>query len=195
MLDHPAKKALERPFVHYVLNQPGKARDHFYGLREARQDLQGFALFDRLSIQLDPSPHLRQHAWRRREIENYLCYREALLGWAQGQGELNVGPLFGSLWKSEMEASIARIEAAMATLGKGSPWSPDAKVSDDFLDPLFANFFKHLELPDLMRKTDYHSLAPYVPLDRMDSEVSEVLAGILAVHGQARPLATEPGLP
>ncbi len=195
VLDHPAKKALERPFVHYVLNQPGKARDHFYGLREARQDLQGFALFDRLSIQLDPSPHLRQHAWRRREIENYLCYREALLGWAQGQGELNVGPLFGSLWKTEMEASIARIEAAMATLGKGSPWSPDAKVSDDFLDPLFANFFKHLELPDLMRKTDYHSLAPYVPLDRMDSEVSEVLAGIVAVHGQARPLTTEPGLP
>jgi hypothetical protein len=189
VLGHPVKAALERPFVHYVQNQPGKARDHFYGLREARQDLQGFALFDRLSIQLDSSPHLRQHVWRRREIENYLCYCESLLGWAQGQGEHNVGPLFGSLWKNEMEASVARIEAAMATLGKGSPWSPDAKVSDDFLDPLFVNFYESLKLPNLMRKTDYHSLAPYVPLDRMDLEVSEVLDGILRVCDQARPVS------
>jgi len=188
VLAHPAQRALERPFVHYVQNQPGKARDHFYGLREARQDLQGFALFDRISIRLDSSPHLTQHMWSRREIENYLCYRESLLGWAQGQGELNVGPLFGSLWKNQMESSIARIEAAMATLGKGSPWSPDAKVSDDFLDPLFANFYQALGLPNLMRKTDYHNLAPYVPRESIDAEVSAVLDKVLKVCDQAGPV-------
>jgi hypothetical protein len=41
-----------------------------------------------------------------------------------------------------MEESIVEIEGAMETLGKGSPWSPDTKVSDDFLDPLFAAFFR-----------------------------------------------------
>jgi hypothetical protein len=95
-----------------------------------------------------------------------------------------------------MEISIAQIEAAMAVLSKGSPWSPDAKVSDDFLDPLFVNFFQSLKLPNLMRKTDYHSMAPYVPLDRMTPEVSEVLAGILAVCDQARPVTEDdPSLP
>ncbi len=44
-LDHPAKDILERPFVHYVQNQPQKARDHFYGLQEAKKDLVGVALF------------------------------------------------------------------------------------------------------------------------------------------------------
>ena len=34
------------PFVHYVGNQPSKARDHFDGLREAKDDLLGVAIFD-----------------------------------------------------------------------------------------------------------------------------------------------------
>lgn len=72
VLGHPAAAVLERPFVHYVQNQPGKARDHFYGLREARPDLVGFALFDRLDLLLDPNPHLEQRMWRRREIEKSL---------------------------------------------------------------------------------------------------------------------------
>jgi ABC-type branched-subunit amino acid transport system ATPase component len=194
VLGHPAKQALERPFVHYVQNQPSKAREHFYGLRAARQDLQGFALFDRTRLQLDPSPHLEQYMWRRREIENYLCYSEALLSWAQGQAEIHVGPLFGLSWRNQMEDSIQRIEAAMETLGKGSPWLPDSKVSDDFLDPLFKRFFESLDLPNLMRKTDYHSLAPYVPRELIDPEVSEVLDRLVAVCDQARPVSTEPRL-
>jgi hypothetical protein len=36
-LGHRAGKILERPFVYYVGgNTPQKARDHFYGLREAK---------------------------------------------------------------------------------------------------------------------------------------------------------------
>ena len=38
-LDHPARDILKRPFVHYVENQPQKARKHFRGLREAKADL------------------------------------------------------------------------------------------------------------------------------------------------------------
>jgi hypothetical protein len=35
-LNHPVQPFLERPFVHYVANQPRKAQDHFHALREAR---------------------------------------------------------------------------------------------------------------------------------------------------------------
>jgi hypothetical protein len=191
-LAHPARRAIERPFVHYVENQPRKAQDHFYGLREAKQDLQGFALFDRLTLRLEERPHLEQRMWRRREIESYLCFPETLLGWAQAQGEQNGGPDLARLWRDRMQESMARIEAAMQTLGKGSPWSPDTKVSDDFLDPLFENFFRSLDLPNLMRKTDYHTLARYVPRERIDPEVGEVLDQILAVCERAKPMAGQP---
>ena len=49
-LNHRARGVLERPFVHYVGNQPTKALAHFYGLREAKQDLRGLALYDRVGI-------------------------------------------------------------------------------------------------------------------------------------------------
>jgi hypothetical protein len=78
-LGHPARALLERPFVHYVANQPGPARDHFYGLREAKSDLVGVALFDRLETALSSDPNLCQLMWRRREVENYLCSRPVLL--------------------------------------------------------------------------------------------------------------------
>ena len=191
-LAHPARRAIERPFVHYVENQPRKAQDHFYGLREAKQDLQGFALFDRLTLRLEERPHLEQRMWRRREIESYLCFPETLLGWAQAQGEQNGGPDLARLWRDRMQESMARIEAAMQTLGKGSPWSPDTKVSDDFLDPLFENFFRSLDLPNLMRKTDYHTLARYVPPQLIDPEVGDVLDQILAVCERATPMAGQP---
>ena len=47
-LDHPAKKILAaRVPVYYVgNNKPQSARDHFHGLREAKVDLQGIALFE-----------------------------------------------------------------------------------------------------------------------------------------------------
>lgn len=180
-LAHPARQALERPFVHYVENQPRKAQDQFYGLREAKQDLQGLALFDRLNLRLEERPHLEQAMWRRREIESYLCFPETLLDWAQAQG--------GHVWRERMQESIARIEAAMQTLKKGSPWSPDTKVSDDFLDPLFEGFYSSLSLPNLMRKTDYHTLAQYVPRELIDPEVGEVLDRILEVSQRAQPAA------
>ncbi len=194
VLDHPASEILERPFVHYVENQPRKAQDHFYGLREARPDLQGYALFDRLTQTLEPRPHLEQKEWLRREIENYLCYRETLLAWAQEEGALNGGgPLFGVTWRQQMEDSIAEVERALTVLGR-SPWSPDTKVSDEFLSPLFDHFFRRLNLPNLMRKTDYHTLARHVPEEMIDQEVVGVLDKILAVCLQARPEgATAPG--
>lgn len=195
VLGHPAAAALERPFVHYVQNQPGKARDHFYGLREARRDLVGFALFDRLDLLLDPNPHLEQPMWRRREIESYLAQRETLLRWARAQGEGQLGPLFASAWEDQMEQSIAEVEKALGVLGQ-SPWSGDAKVSDEFLKPLFERFFKSLGLPNLMQKTDYHVLARHVEPQDVDAEVVEALAGIQAVAERARPgdRGTEEGL-
>ena len=63
---------------------------------------------------------------------------------------------------------------------------PDLKASDEFLDSLFGTFFKELNLPNLMRKTDYHTLAPYVPLEQIDPEIREKLDTIVEVARAAR---------
>jgi len=184
-----ARELLATPFVHYVGNVPSKAREHFHGLREALPDLVGFALFDRLTQSLEPAGALRERAWSRREIENYFCTPEVLKAWAGHVGsEHGGGPLFAAKWASVMEESIGAIERAMETLGKGSPWEPDTKVSDDFLDPLFADFFKRLRLPNTMRKTDYHVLARFLSKEQIDPEICKVLDAIVAVAGRARPL-------
>ncbi|MDE2724274.1 MAG: AAA family ATPase [Gemmatimonadota bacterium] len=181
-LNHPAQDVLERPFVMYVDNQPGKAREHCYGLREAKQDLIGFALFDQIDQELQDRPELREYMWKQREIENYLCEKEVLMAWAEDMGEQReVGALFASVWKVKMEETITEIEQALKTLGKGSPWGSDTKVSDDFLDPLFESFFQKLSMPNLMQKTNYHTLSRYVPKDQIDPEISTVLDAILEV--------------
>ncbi len=186
-LDHPAKGLLERPFVHYVGNRPSKARDHFYGLREAKADLAGVALYDRLEPAPAGDSQLRQLMWRRREIENYLCTRETLLAFAFAKGREQQGELFGVSWQAAMEESLAEIQGALGALGKPSAWGPDIKASDEFLDPLFKTFYRKLGLPNLMHKTDYHTLAPFVPAAALDTEIGEKLDVIVATAAQARP--------
>lgn len=182
-LRHPAAKLLERPFVHYVLNQPGKAYEHFFGLLEAKPDLVGYALFDRLDGPLEEKPSLTQHAWARREIENYLTQRETLLAWVESQA----GPdsLFSQPWRDAMETAIDDVEAALGKLGKDSPWSPDTKVSDDFLSPVFEAFYKQVKVENAMRKTTFYRLAPHVPEAEIDAEISEVLDQIIIVASTA----------
>jgi ABC-type taurine transport system ATPase subunit len=187
-LAHEAAAVLARPFVLYVSNQVGRAREHFYGLREAKPDLVGYALFDRLDVSLfNNDPSLRAHSWRKREIENYLTGRDVLLAWARETGtEREGGPLFGAAWESAMQESIAEVESAITTLG-GSPWSDDIKATDEFLDPLFKNFFDRLGLATLLRKADYHQLARYVPPDQLAPEIREVLDEIVATSKRAKP--------
>jgi ABC-type taurine transport system ATPase subunit len=186
-LGHPARALLERPFVHYVGNQPRKAQDHFYGLREAKPDLVGVAIYDRLDSAPPADPNLAQHMWRRREIESYLCQESTLLAWADAQGRAQAGDLFAASWRGAMQSAIQAIRSALAALGKPEPGSPDLKASEDFLDPLFRKFYESLKLPDLMRKSDYHTLASYVPVEALDAEVREKLDAIVEVAGRARP--------
>jgi ABC-type transport system involved in cytochrome c biogenesis ATPase subunit len=189
VLNHPAQQVLERPFAHYVANQPRKAQEHFYALREARPDLFGIAIYDRLEASLPDDPALVQKMWKRRELENYLCQRETLIAFAEDQGRKQHGHLFTEHWRRAMNEVIDEVESALQTLGK-NPWSADIKASDDFLDPLFRMFYKRLNLPNLMSKTDYHSLAVFVPAGSINPEIIEALDAIVATANAAKPRRT-----
>lgn len=186
-LEHPAAALLDCPYVHYVANQPRKAQDHFYGVREAKPDLLGIAIYDRLDQTPPSDPNLTQLMWRQRELENYLCLRDVLLDFASAEGRRHQGDLFETHWHEQMTASIDEIEKALDTLGEPSPWGPDIKASSNFLDRVFKNFYKKLQLPNLMSKTDYHRLADYVPREAIDGEITEKLDAVLEVAKCARP--------
>jgi energy-coupling factor transporter ATP-binding protein EcfA2 len=184
---HQASVVLVRPFVEYVGNYVSAMNKHFHGLREAKPDLVAFGLFDRQDNFPGSSyPNLRVHAWKKREIENYIAQRDVLLRWAQATGTEKYGELFGSAWEAAMERAIDQIERAMRTLGR-SPWSDDTKASDEFLDHLFELFFESLELPNLLRKSDYHELAAFVEPQDLDPEVSDVLDAIVQAAHDAAP--------
>lgn len=187
-LGHPAHALLDRPFVHYVANQPARARDHFYGLREAKPDLAGVALYDRLEKGLNEDPHLTQLMWQRREIESYLTTREVLRAYAAQLGREQVGELFAATVVAHMDEAIREVSGALHTLAKPDPFGPESKVSDDFLDPVFRKLFSRMGLPEgTVRKTDYHCLAPFLGSDAIDPEITKKLDAIVAVAERATP--------
>ncbi len=193
-LGHPATAQLERPFVVYIENQWGKAETHFFGLREAKSDLVGVCLLD---WQESPPPRrdsLIITTWRRREIENYLCFPEVLELYAAARAESQTaGPLFVSQERTALvelmrECVSGRI-VRDALEDRNDRWWRTVKASDDFLDPVFERFFKQQGLPNLMRKTDYHQLARLVPRELIDDEVTEKLDAIVVTASKARPRA------
>ncbi|MDE2754386.1 MAG: AAA family ATPase [Gemmatimonadota bacterium] len=109
-LNHePALRALERPNVHYVRNQPSAAVNHFHALREALPGLRGIAILDKLAQQLPDTPPLERRMWARNEIENYVTSRRTLERYAATSAqEAAPGPLFAV---SEQARRIAKIDA------------------------------------------------------------------------------------
>jgi hypothetical protein len=86
-----------------------------------------------------------------------------------------------------MEASIADLVPPIALRDLKDPWWTEVKASDGFLDRLFEDFFKRVGIPNVMPKTNYHRLASYVGVDRIDPEVSQMLDAILEQSKKAHP--------
>ena len=179
-LNHPAQYSLQRPLVRDVGNQPMRAREHFWGLREACPVLRGFALYDNLNLPGGGSDALLEHSWRKREIENYFCAYDVLMRWAGSEW-----PLF----RESMAASIAETENAMQLLDRGSPWDDNTKVSDDFLGPLFRSFYSKTGMSSIQAKADYHFLVNHIEPEQIDPEVTSVLDMIAEIATEASPIS------
>ena len=74
----------------------------------------------------------------------------------------------------------------MKVFSEQDPFGPEVKASDAFLTPVFKKYFEKLKIPNLMQKTDFHVLADYVPLEKIDSEIVEKLDEIVVVSRLAK---------
>jgi predicted ATPase len=178
-LKHPAAARLERPFIHYVANQPSKVGEHFFAIREAFPGMVGAALFDRLDTPPKSSEGLKMLMWERREIENYIAFPEVLVAFTQ---EGTQDDLFGLQERTKREALMQRLIEQyippIALNDRSNSWWKKTKMSDDFLDGLIAAYFQALNLPNILRKSDYHVLARYIEVGSIDPEVKAKLDSI-----------------
>ena len=187
VLQHPALPVLDQAFVHYVINQPKLAERHFYGLREAKSDLVGVAIFDRLEAGLPLGFAIPAKQWKRREIENYICSRDILLRFAVGTGPADlVGQALQASRREAMAFAIDRVEAALKELGK-DPWSSDFKVSDEFLPTVFQRYYEKLGTRGRLDKSDFHILTDVLLASEIDQEVTDALDLIVRQSGLAKP--------
>jgi len=192
VLGHDSAEVLERPFVHYVADQPRAARRHFYGLREAKPNLIGYALFDRLDTTLQSSGGLVEHMWPRREFENYLAPTKTLPEYARREGEkASVGPLFALVttkeWREAMAHAFTERVPPAALRDPSDAYWVNTKVSDDLLAPVFDTFFGTLGLRNRMRKANYDQLVGLLDPEDVHEDVISVLDSILAQAKKARP--------
>lgn len=190
-MDHPAAEFLRDsvPVIYLGSNKPTDAREHFYGLREAKSDLVGYALFDRLDRELRPGAEFVERMWTRREIENYVTTPDSLRAFVAG--DLRTDDLIDSVERKQrvalLDECVGDLTSALAITGKPDPWSGDIKVTDDFLDPLFKRFYEKLGTPQRIFKRDYHALADFLDVKDIADEVGEVLTGIADVARAASP--------
>ena len=78
-MEHEAADVLERPFVHYVGNQPdaGPANTST-GCGRLIRTCVGLPCSIAWACRREPAMSLKEYSWRKREIENYLCSRDVL---------------------------------------------------------------------------------------------------------------------
>jgi energy-coupling factor transporter ATP-binding protein EcfA2 len=184
---HPAAQVLDDPFVHYVLNQPTQVQHHFFGIREAKPDLVGAAIFDRLERQLPLNFPVPAKIWQRREIENYLCSRDVLVRYARGmEPDDLVGRALQDQRAEAMNLVIDRVEAAIRELGR-DPWSPDEKVSEEFLPTVFKRYFERIGGDNRLNKSDFHVLADFLEPAAVSVEIVSALDMIVEQSKKAKP--------
>jgi len=127
--------------------------------------------------------------WSRREIENYITTPFSLRAYVQeglrGNDLIDEAERKNRL--ATLELCVAELVSALRVTLKPDPRGTEIKVTDDFLDPLFANYYQRLGIPQQTYKRDYHGLANAIPVDEIPKEVIEILDIISEVAGGANP--------
>lgn len=172
-LEHPVLNYLESPFVEYVGNQPNKAREFFYALRESSTDLVGIALFDRLEgdNKIKEEEILHEMMWSRNEIENYLPLPEVLIRYCEKLED----DLFNRDITELVEEIIKNEVPPAALKNKEHDFWKDTKISDKFLEVIFRRVSEKKGIPIFLRKGEYYKLIQYAKPEEINGEVKDKL--------------------
>ena len=180
-LSHPAETFLRKANVHYMENNvPHRAIENFVSLHEFVPDLRGFALFDRVEKNYEDNQlPIPVQFWQRRELENYFARPEVLVRHAGLLAAKH--PLFNSeQLKETMTEVIGRNTTVAALEDVSHKFWHDTKLSDDWLNIIFPEFYKRLDLPQNFYKRDYYQLISLLHPNEIDPEIAEKLNAIIS---------------
>ncbi|MEI6049072.1 MAG: AAA family ATPase [Bacteroidota bacterium] len=173
-LQHPVEKLLRFANVDYTSdNVPATAISRFVALQEIFPQLKGIALFDCLP-NLTDNPRLPLMCWSKRELENYFARPNLLVRHAQLLA-YKYSQLTGLKLKEVMEKTIADFTIPAYLNDLNNDWWNKAKLSDDWLDLIFPEFYNRIGLHHDFVKRNYYTLISLMDNRDIDSEVKQKL--------------------
>lgn len=154
-------------------NVPNTAVKEFVSLKEFFPELKGIALFDKIDKKLEALP-LTVICWQKRELENYFAKPEILIKHAKLLANKHKHLTSEKLGKI-MEDTIADLTPPIYLRDPANKWWDTEKLSDEWLDKIFPEFFKKVGLPLDFYKRDYYQLINILKKEDIDKEVVEKL--------------------
>jgi ABC-type cobalamin/Fe3+-siderophores transport system ATPase subunit len=179
-LKHPVEPFLRFANVDYPGdNVPKTAVQRFKALQEFFPELNGLAIFDRIDENLADIRELKIFSLKKRELENYFARPNILLKHAQLLGH-KYGSHSSNQLKEIMQECINECTLPINLRNLSSEWWDNAKLSTDWLDLIFSEFYKKIGIPVDFRKRDYYELIKLLDKEEVDAEIVECLDLILA---------------
>ena len=170
-LKHPALSFLENANVEYVANNlPNNAIEMYTALKEFVPELRGYALFDRITNPYPGAP-LPVQFWERRELENYFAFPDLLIRHA-GLLEFKHPEIGISKLKATMTNVVAEYTAPAVLKDRENKFWFDSKLSDDWLDVIFPEFYHRIGIPMNFYKRDYYQLISLMKTNEIDPEIT-----------------------
>ena len=183
-LNHKVEPLLKFANVQYTAdNVPGTAINNFVALSEIIPGLKGLALFDHLP-NLQTNPRLQIICWKKRELENYFARPAVLLTFAKIISSHFPDTEAADVVKM-MQQAVSAATPPIYLADVNNDWWNRTKLSDDWLDIVFAEFYRQLNAPKDFYKRDYYQLIDSMNRIDIDVEVTEKLDIIYDVisHG------------
>lgn len=170
-LNHPVEYLLRLANVDYTGNNvPHTAVQRFKALQEFFPELSGLAIFDRIDKNISDIKDLKIISLKKRELENYFARPHILLKHAQLLHH-KYKQHSGTKLKEVMQESISECTLPIYLKNLNNEWWDNEKLSTNWLDLIFPEFYKKIGIPTDFRKRDYYELIKLLDNSEIDKEI------------------------
>lgn len=171
LLNHPSAQLIEEANIDFVENNlPHEAFNRFNSIKLVEPGIKGLCVFDRLDRKKDSQDPITIVEWKKRELENYFCKPSVLKKWVEKQPK----NLFTSNNLDVMEQCISDLTAPQYLKDEGNEWWNNEKISD-WAEKIFREYFKRINEPMTMKKSNFHELIELLKENEIDPEITEKL--------------------
>lgn len=174
-LNHKAAPLLRSANVSYMANNvPNTAVSNYVALKEIYPQLKGLALFDKIDKNAADIKPLKVICWEKRELENYFARPELLVKHAKLLSNKYQNYTANQL-EEKMDQAIRDYTLPAYLKDPENEWWDNAKLSDDWLDKIFPEFYRQLGVPVDFFKRDYYQLIALMDTEDVSREIADKL--------------------